>query len=28
MKHVDYESPKFEHYNIRSKYGPDSSYRF
>ncbi|KAJ6966295.1 hypothetical protein NC652_003996 [Populus alba x Populus x berolinensis] len=28
MKHVDYESPKFEHYSIRSKHGSDSSYRF
>ncbi|KAJ6753876.1 hypothetical protein OIU79_026665 [Salix purpurea] len=28
MKPVDHDGPKFEHYNIRSKYGPDSSYRF
>ncbi|KAJ6301635.1 hypothetical protein OIU77_015860 [Salix suchowensis] len=26
MKPVDHDGPKFEHCNIRSKYGPDSSY--
>ncbi|KAB5521360.1 hypothetical protein DKX38_025679 [Salix brachista] len=26
MKPADHDGPKFEHYNNRSKYGPDSSY--
>ncbi|CAL8150747.1 unnamed protein product [Prunus armeniaca] len=28
MKAAGYDNPKFENYNIRSRYGPDSSYRF
>lgn len=28
MKPVDYERAKYEHYNIRSKYGSDDSFRF
>lgn len=28
IKAVDYDDPKFDHYNIRSKYGPNDSFRF
>ncbi|XP_034679604.1 uncharacterized protein LOC117909629 isoform X2 [Vitis riparia] len=28
IKAVDYDDPKFDHYNIRSKYGSDDSFRF
>lgn len=28
MKPVDYDNAKFNHFNIRSKYGSDGSYRF
>ncbi|XP_002524526.2 uncharacterized protein LOC8288262 isoform X1 [Ricinus communis] len=28
MKHVDYDNPKFDHYNMRSKYGSGNSYQF
>ena len=28
VKAVDYDNPKFDHYNMRSRYGPDDSYRF
>ncbi|XP_050219205.1 uncharacterized protein LOC126669708 [Mercurialis annua] len=28
QKHVDYENPKFDHYNMRSKHGSDNSYQF
>lgn len=28
IRAVDYDDPKFDHYNIRSKYGPSDSFRF
>ena len=28
IKAVDYDDPKFDHYNIRSKYGVNNSFRF
>ena len=28
VKPVDYGNPKFDHYNMRSRYGPDDSFRF
>ncbi|URE14289.1 NHL repeat [Musa troglodytarum] len=28
MKSADYSDPKFDHYNIRSKYGPDNTFRY
>lgn len=28
MKSADYGEPKFDHYNIRSKYGSDNAYRY
>ncbi|KAL5564910.1 hypothetical protein UlMin_028074 [Ulmus minor] len=28
VKPVDYNNPKFDHYNMRSRYVPDDSYRF
>lgn len=28
MKPMNYDTPKFDHYNMRSKYGSDNSYQF
>uniref|UniRef100_A0A6P6FMB0 uncharacterized protein LOC107432497 isoform X3 n=1 Tax=Ziziphus jujuba TaxID=326968 RepID=A0A6P6FMB0_ZIZJJ len=28
MKPVNYDNPKFDHYNMRNRYGPDDSYRY